>query len=136
MSALVAISGHRHGRDDPLGTHRVDQRAARYLAQQRDQAGDRQHQADLDLRPFLRRQVDGDERTEAGLHVGDKEDEPVEPLQALPRGVRRGGGGSDTGVRYCRGSSLPDATRTRIGFPSLYSGAGFTWSRVSSRTMP
>jgi hypothetical protein len=39
------------------------------------------------LRPFLRRQIDGDERTEAGLDVGEEEDEPVEAMLALRRGV-------------------------------------------------
>ena len=35
------------------------------------------------LGPFLRGEIDGDERAEAGLHVGEKEDEPVEAAQAL-----------------------------------------------------
>ena len=35
---------------------------------------------------FSRGQVDRDERTEAGLHVGEKEDEPVEAAQALREG--------------------------------------------------
>jgi hypothetical protein len=39
------------------------------------------------LRPFLRRQIDRDERTKAGLDVGKKEDEPVEAVLALRRGV-------------------------------------------------
>ena len=32
---------------------------------------------------FSRRQVNRDERPEPGLHVGEKEDEPVEAAQAL-----------------------------------------------------
>ena len=31
------------------------------------------------------RQIDGDERTKAGLHVGDEEDEPVEATAAAAR---------------------------------------------------
>ncbi len=50
-----------------------------------DETADRQHKADLDLGPLLRRQIDRDERTETGLHVREKKDEPVEATQALPR---------------------------------------------------
>ena len=63
-------------------------RAARHLPEQRHHAADRQHEADVDLRPFLRRQIDRDERAEPGLHVGDEEDEPVEAAQAAARRVR------------------------------------------------
>jgi hypothetical protein len=62
--------------------------AASMIADQADDAADRQHQADLDLGPFLRGQVDGDEGAKAGLDVGEEEDEPVERTQALPRRLR------------------------------------------------
>ena len=71
-------------------SRRIDQRAARHLRDQRDEAGHGENKADVDLRPFLRGQIDRDERPETGLHVGDEEDEPVEAAQAASRG--RGGG--------------------------------------------
>jgi len=74
----------------PLGTGGIDDRAAGHLPEQPDHAADRQHQADLDLSPFLRRQVDRDERTESGLHICEEENEPVETALALARGSCRG----------------------------------------------
>jgi len=59
------------------------------LPGQRHQASDRENEADVDLRPLLRRQVDGDERTKAGLDVGDKENEPVQTAQAARRRRQR-----------------------------------------------
>ena len=84
--------GDQRDRDAGDAAHRtdgIDQSAARHLAHQGDDGRDRQDEADFDLSPLLRRQVDGDEGAEAGLHVGDKEDEPVEPLQAAPGGMGR-----------------------------------------------
>ena len=78
----------RKARHQPLGAGGIDDGAAGHLADQADDAADRQHEADLDLGPFLRRQIDRDERPEAGLHVGEKEDEPVEAALALARGRR------------------------------------------------
>ena len=37
-----------------------------------------------------------------------------------------GGGISVTGACYGRGSRVPEAPRTTVGLPSLYSGAAFT----------
>ena len=70
-----------------FGAGGIDDGAARHLADQSDDAADRQHQSDLDLGPFLRRQIDRDERAEAGLDVGKEEDEPVETALALRRAV-------------------------------------------------
>jgi hypothetical protein len=42
-----------------------------------------EHEADVDLRPFLRREINGHERPEPGLHVGDEKDEPVESAEAF-----------------------------------------------------
>ena len=50
-----------------------------------DQAAGRQHQADVDLRPGMRRQIDRDERAEAGLDVGQEEAEPVQRRASSPR---------------------------------------------------
>ncbi|MHC2369380.1 hypothetical protein ACVIQT_004028 [Bradyrhizobium diazoefficiens] len=77
------------GGDQPLGFCRVDDRPARHLPDQGDDAANRQHEADLALRPFLRRQIDRDEGAEAGLHVGEEEDEPVEAAQAPARRCRK-----------------------------------------------
>jgi hypothetical protein len=63
--------------DETLRACRIDQRAARHLAEQCDQPGRRKHKADIELRPVLRGEIDGDERAEAGLHIGNKENEPV-----------------------------------------------------------
>ena len=68
--------------DQPFRARGVDHGAARHLADQRDEAGRRKHEADVDLRPLLRREIDRHERTETGLHVGDEEDEPIEAAQA------------------------------------------------------
>ena len=48
-------------------------------------AADREHQADIDLGPFLRRQVDRQEGAKARLQVGDEEGEPVEPTPTRSR---------------------------------------------------
>jgi hypothetical protein len=55
------------------------------LADQRDQAPDGEDKADIGLGPCRGRQVDGDERAEAGLQVGDEEDKPVERVTAATR---------------------------------------------------
>jgi hypothetical protein len=55
------------------------------LPEQADQSADGEDQADIDLGPFLAGQVDCNEGAEAGLNVGDAEDEPVQPAQAFPR---------------------------------------------------
>ncbi len=75
--------------DEALRTRGIDQRAARHLADQRNEAGRGQDEPDIDLRPSLRGEINRDERAEAGLHVGDKENEPVEPAQAVPRRQQR-----------------------------------------------
>jgi len=74
------------GRDQPFGSGCVDDGPARHLADQPDQATDRQDKANFHLRPFLCRQIDRNERTKTGLHIRQKEDEPVKPAQAFPRG--------------------------------------------------
>src|SRR5262249_57945517 len=98
----------RDGGDETFGAYRVDQRAARHLSGQRNRAADRQHDTDVDLGPGGRGEIVVDERTEARLHVGDEEDEPVEPAQARARRMRRllaGGarGGGDTSFAPCAG---------------------------------
>jgi hypothetical protein len=59
------------------------------LPGQGDKAGGRQHEADVDLCPFLSGEIDRNERPEAGLDVGNEKDEPVEPAQAPVRRTRR-----------------------------------------------
>src|SRR5262249_38057368 len=48
-----------------------------------------EHETDVDLRPSLRREIDGDEWPKSGLHVGDAEREPIEPVLAAARGGDR-----------------------------------------------
>ncbi len=83
---MAATANARH---QPFGAGGIDDRAAGHLPDQADDAADRQHKADLDLGPFLGRQVNRDEGPEPGLHIGEKEDEPVEAAQALARRRRR-----------------------------------------------
>ena len=94
----------RQAGDKPLRTRGIHQCAARHLAHAARSAAGRQHQPDVDLGPFLRGEIDRDERTEAGLDVGDEEDEPVEPAKAAPGGMRRlaspaGGDGTTASAR-------------------------------------
>jgi hypothetical protein len=74
---------HRKACHQPFGARCIDDGAAGHLPDQADQSADRQHKADFDLGPFLRRQIDSNEWPEAGLHIRQKEDEPVEAAQAL-----------------------------------------------------
>jgi hypothetical protein len=67
----------------PLVAHRVDQNAGGELADQRRDGAEGEHEADVDLGPFVRRQIDGDERTEAGLHIRNKKVDEIErPVSA------------------------------------------------------
>ena len=63
----------------------VDQRPGWHLPDQRDHSAGAQHQADLDLRPRMAREIDRDERPKSGLNVGEKENKPVEAAGARPR---------------------------------------------------
>ena len=69
----------------PFGARGIDDGSARYLSEQADDPADREHEADLDLRPFLRGQIDRHEGAKTGLHVGEKEDEPVEAALTFAR---------------------------------------------------
>jgi len=59
------------------------------LPSQGHEAPNREHETDVDLRPFVRGQIDGDKRTKAGLDIGNKEDKSVQPPQAAQRWTRR-----------------------------------------------
>ena len=88
-----ADAQHRKGGDAPLRPHGVEDEPARHLKGQRGQASGGQNQSDVDLRPLMGREVDGDEGTEPGLYVGDEEREPVEralaPARRAGRRLRR-----------------------------------------------
>ena len=88
----------------------IDKGSARHLADQGDDAGRRQNQADVDLRPFLRSEKDRDEWAEPGLYIGDEEDEPIEAAQAARRGRQR---------RLVAGAFLAARRRRRGGNPAL-----------------
>ena len=92
----VAERAEADGPDRDPATNRSERaastmRATGHLPDQADDAADRQHESDLDLGPSLGGEVNRDERAEPGLHIGQKEDEPIQPPHALTarRGVRR-----------------------------------------------
>ncbi len=66
-----------HG-DVALAADGVDQRAGRKLACHRRDGPEAEGKTDRGLRPALRRQVDGNERAETGLNIGNEEVEPIE----------------------------------------------------------
>ena len=94
-----AHANGRHGQpgNEPLRSRRIDQSATGHLARQRDETTHRKDETDFDLCPFLRRQIDRDERAETGLHVGEEKNEPVETAQTATRW-----GGQCAGGRLCR----------------------------------
>jgi hypothetical protein len=59
------------------------------LSDQRDETGGRENEADIDLCPLLRGEVDRDERSKAGLHIGDEKYEPIKAAQAARRRRQR-----------------------------------------------
>ena len=81
-----ADHGDGNAGDQPFGLGCIHQRSARHLRDQRDESGRGENKTDVDLRPFLRRQINRDERPETRLHVGDEEDEPIEPAQGARGG--------------------------------------------------
>ena len=98
------------------------------------------------LRPALRRQIDDDERAEAGLDIGDEEVEPVQPALGGARHRRR-----QTGVagllhhahdpviccyRRRRRPSAGGGPTICIGCAAgLYSGAACTSARLSDSSI-
>ena len=68
---------NRQRGQQPLRSYSVDERTSRYLSQQGNQRADTQDEPDIRLNPGLRRQVDGDERNEAGLNISQEKDEPI-----------------------------------------------------------
>jgi hypothetical protein len=70
-------------RSCPLfGACPIDQPTAGHLAQKASEAADGQDEPDIDLRPFLGREVDRQEGAEPRLDVGNEEGEPIEAAQA------------------------------------------------------
>jgi len=55
------------------------------VAEESVQAARRQDQADIELRPLMRGQIDRDERTKSGLDVRKEEREPVETARTCLR---------------------------------------------------
>ena len=80
MTKVIVASGNE-SRENALRTDCINQRTARSLPQKRDKTADCQKQPNINLRPLLRGQIDGDKRPESGLHIGDEEGEPVESLK-------------------------------------------------------
>ena len=125
-----------------FGSRRIDSPSAGHLPHEAGNAADRQDEADVDLRPFLRRQVDRQEGAEAGLEIGDEEGEPIQSALARSRGRACCVGRSRCRILHARASRLVgcqlapyfSALRTMIASPGLYSGARRNWSRLISRT--
>ena len=98
-------------------------------------------QSDIDLRPFLRRQIDRNEWSKAGLDVGDKEDEPVEAALALfdGGGARAIPAAAVTCRRVHRWTARPRLTRQNswrdqvLGCGFGRADSGISSPRVSGR---
>src|SRR5262249_35738141 len=80
---------HRHRGDATLRPCGIDDGAPRHLQCQSGKPAGGEYEPDVDLRPSLRGEVDGHERSESGLHVGDAERKPVEGALAPARGRNR-----------------------------------------------
>jgi hypothetical protein len=55
------------------------------LTSERHQSAGGQNKADIELRPGVRSQINGDERTESGLEVVEEKREPVKAARARAR---------------------------------------------------
>jgi hypothetical protein len=75
----------RNAREEFRRTHGIHQSAARHLRRQGNEAPRRENKADVELRPLMRGEIDRDEWLKAGLHVGEKESEPIQPASAHSR---------------------------------------------------
>src|SRR3984893_17173813 len=86
-----ADRANRKRAQEPCRAYRVDERTPGHLAGERPQPARSKDQADIELRPRMRGEVDGHKRAEASLDIGEKEREPVEAalagrqIRALPR---------------------------------------------------
>ena len=96
---------HRKACRQSRRAHRIDQRAPWHLTRQGHQPARGEDEADIDLSPRLRGQIDCDKGTKAGLDIGQEKAEPVEAaearawrLGARPRRRPRGGSRSDATV--------------------------------------
>src|SRR5439155_17762943 len=80
---------HRQRGNAAFRSRGIDDGTSGHLQRQSGKAAGGENEADVDLRPSLRREIDGDERAESGLHVGDAECEPIEAAQAAAGGGDR-----------------------------------------------
>jgi hypothetical protein len=109
--------GHdRQGGSSSRRTRSVYNRSPRDLAGQADQGSNRQDETYIDLSPFLRGQIDGDEGSKPCLHIRNEEDEPVETAVAR---VRRGRGWGPVRLARQRNAILIVAA-VRMGSPTEY----------------
>src|SRR5262249_35687689 len=98
---------------------------AGHLQRQSGKTAGGEHEADVDLRPSLRREIDGDERPKSRLHVGDAEREPIEAAPAAARGGDR----RLRGQRPLRGGI--------VGFyPASLGGTGLAGCRCAGQDYP
>jgi len=68
---------HRKRGEAPFVPNGIDDGPAGHLECQGGEASGGENQADVDLRPLARREIDGEERAESRLHVGNAERKPV-----------------------------------------------------------
>jgi hypothetical protein len=76
--------------------HGINQRPARHLARECNQSAGGQNEADIELRPMVRSQIDRDKWTKTGLDVGQEKSKPIKSARA---GGRRAGGRSRKRLR-------------------------------------
>jgi len=76
---------NRKSAEQSRGAHRINQRSARHLTGKRDQSAGSENKTDVELRPLVRGKVNRDERTKAGLDVGQKKGKPIEAAAAAGR---------------------------------------------------
>jgi hypothetical protein len=55
------------------------------LRSERNQPSGCEHEADVELRPMMGRKINGNERSETGLNIGQKEGEPIKAAGAGAR---------------------------------------------------
>ncbi len=112
--------GHERGsRRPPLVGHGVHEGAGGHLARDTGDGAQGEGQADFDLGPFVRCEVNRNERAESGLDVGHEEVEEIERAPAAPLG-----GGQSGPHRY---GSFPGWADSALAAPEA-GGAGLAGS--------
>src|SRR5262245_41850606 len=72
--------------EETFGNNAIDQRAGGNLQRETGDRADGKDETDVELRPGDRRQIGRNERSPAGLNIGDEKGKPVETAEAASRG--------------------------------------------------